>query len=463
MATLATDLFRMIVRAFYSVEHILVIDALIRHSTLPDSDLAAVLGMQSKPLRKLCGKLREDGLLSVQARGEKRTDGSGSYYTTGPGQPVKERVTMKDWYYINYHKAIDAIKYRLHRLNKHVEGLGAPTTEKKDLICPRCKSTYTVLEAQDKQDMATGIFYCHRCNHALDDVEEEERVNENESMKRLNSQLGKILQLMQQIDATTVPENDFETAKRNHLPIKRSETNPGARTEVVDLPNQNLQSSKGLDIKPEKIAVLLQNDEDVKREAEAAEAQARKEKEARQNALPEWIARSTLTGDVTTSGAKEERQRLEREIHSVGAKTEDDNDSKKVTTGDDDVMAQYWAEMEIEKQKQAEKDRAEEEDDNDEEDDDDDDEFEDVDVTGTGNGTPAQSATRHANRGMSSAVSTPALESSNATDDERETKRSRTEDSSFTGGGSVAAAGPISQDTPASDADDDDDLEFENV
>lgn len=45
---------------FLSVEHRLM---LLRR--LPNEDLALLLGMQQKDLRKLCGKLREDRLLAV--------------------------------------------------------------------------------------------------------------------------------------------------------------------------------------------------------------------------------------------------------------------------------------------------------------------------------------------------------------------------------------------------------------
>ena len=62
---LAKTLVRCVARAFYETRHILVIDALMIHSTLPNEDLALLLGMQQKDLRKLCGKLREDRLISV--------------------------------------------------------------------------------------------------------------------------------------------------------------------------------------------------------------------------------------------------------------------------------------------------------------------------------------------------------------------------------------------------------------
>jgi transcription initiation factor TFIIE subunit alpha len=64
---LARTLIRSVVRAFYETKHVLVIDALMVHSALPNEDLALLLGMQQKDLRKLCGKLKEDRLLAVFA------------------------------------------------------------------------------------------------------------------------------------------------------------------------------------------------------------------------------------------------------------------------------------------------------------------------------------------------------------------------------------------------------------
>ena len=465
MADLATLLLRTTARAFYNTEHILVVDALILHSTLSDQDLAHVLGMQTKSLRKICGRLKEDGLLSVQSRAERRTDGTQAYYGTSTLGPGKERVSHRDWYYLNFHRAIDSIKYRMYKLNKHIESLGAPTTEKKDLNCPTCKSQYTELEAMDKIDIATGTFLCKRCGSELEPVEEDERANENESMKRLNSQLEKILRLMQQIDQTTVPENDFQTALSKQKPVIRTDADPGQqRTEVVDLPNRNLQSTKGLDIKPEKIAVQVQDDADVKRESEASEAAARREKEARQNMLPDWIAKSTVSGDVTAVGAKEERLRQEREAIAAVVKDEDGDEKKPAKDGDEELMEQYWAELE----KQKALDAAEESED--EEDDEDDDEFEDVDVSGTGaNGTPMRNGSGM--NGSVSGLNTPNPDSGNATDDERDAKRVKfgevagSSSSVQANGSSVGNGGgsKAAEDTPAVSDEDEDDMEFENV
>lgn len=512
MATLATDLLRTVVRAFYPPEHVLVIDALVIHSTLPRHDLGHLLGMQDKALGKVCGRLREDGLLAVQTRAERRADCNGGFSTPssaivgkdgGAGTGMKERYTNREWYYLHFHRAIDSIKYRMYKLHKYVEALGAPTTETKDHACPRCHAQWTDLEVMDRFDPATGAFLCRRCGHALDAVEDDARASENESMKRLNGQLAGILQLMQQIDASSVPENDFQSALRNQKPIVRGEAHPGQKMEVLDLPKHNLQSSKGLEMQPEKISVTLQDEEDVRRANREAEEQERRAREARQNLLPEWIAKSTVSGDVTTVGAKEEQLRREREVAVTSSlevtKGKEVEEERKPVVGsaggsgggDEDVMAAYWAEMERANAQQAAEDEAEEEEEEEEYDDDDDveDEFEDVMVTGakpppSPSHVAAIRGTATANGGATSVASTgantpAAMESSNATDDEqqqdREVKRVKLDLSLAApsslqpppANGEALTNGVPGQDTPAaSDADEDEDedgLEFENV
>ncbi|KAK5687053.1 hypothetical protein LTS10_001190 [Elasticomyces elasticus] len=473
MADLATTLLRTVTRTFYSTDHVLVLDALLMHSALSDSDLALLMGMQGKAVRKLLGKLKEDGILSATTRQERRTDGSAAFFPGSSSQPGKERLQNKEWYYINYHRAIDSIKYRLFKLSAHFSALGLPTTEKKDLSCPQCKSQWTELEVMHNLDFSTGDFLCARCNHPLDPVPEEDRNNENESLKRLNSQLEKIHSLMQQLDAATVPENDYDTALANAKPIKRTDANPAQRIETVDIPNNGLQSSKGLALAPEKIAVSLHSEEDMRRDAAEAEKK-RREKEAGQNALPEWIAKSTVSGEVTGVGAKEEARKREMAANGgVALKGEEDEEKKPViggVGGNVDLDA-YWAELEkakvAEEQERAngEKEEADEDDDDDDEDD-----FADVEIPGVV--TPALPASNGSTNGSARAgLSTPALTSSNAnTDDEdgRAAKRQRLDvPTSAANGGAKPNGVPVIETplegTPAASDEDEDELEFENV
>ena len=443
----AKTLLRIIARAFYTTEHILIIDALCLHSTLTDSDLAHVLGMQTKALRRICGKLKEDGLISVHSRGEKKEGAPPSMYGANGSQAPKERLFFRDWYYLDFHRAIDSVKYRLWKLSRHIESLGAPTTEKKDLICPRCKSSYTELEVMD--NIGDEGFYCHRCGHVLEAAEENEGPSENESMKRMNDQLAKIVGLMRQIDSTNVPENDFDTALSHALPINRTEANPGPKTLPVDDVKPTLASSKGLALAPEKVSVNVSED-GVKQE-EKSELQARREREARQNMLPDWISKSTVNGAITAVGAKEAAQRYERESHMGGAKPDDDvEDKKSKDIIDNAVMDEYWKEL-----KAAQERERQEAVDDEEDDDEDEDDFEDVGVSQTNKVETNSGVTKAAS---APTPSTSGMQSSNATDDEREVKRVRLVEPVKTETVTASAG-----DSNKADSDEDEEFEFEDV
>ncbi|KAK3071288.1 hypothetical protein LTR53_008911, partial [Teratosphaeriaceae sp. CCFEE 6253] len=322
----------------------------------------------------------------------------------------------------------------------------------------------------------------------------------------------KILALMQRIDAASVPENDWDAALANHRPVVRTHLNPAQRTETVELPGKNLLSSRGLATVPEKIAVSLHSEEEV-RLAAAAEQKIRREKEAGQNALPDWIARSTVSGDPTVGGAREAARRLEREGLAAG-NGEVKVEEKKAEAGNVDLDAYFDELKKAQAEQQAREDAEEEEEEDDEEDEGD---FADVDLSaptasapalngtaglangstkatsmanGVANGNANSNGKRPAPPASSTGASTPALTSSNATDDEREAKRPRIEVTGADGttaamsglGNGVSTANGIArestdgvansheldgiaaQGTPAaSDEDEDDELEFESV
>lgn len=350
MASTATDLLRSVARAFYSAGHVLVIEALIHHSTLSESDLAHILNLQPKYLRKLCTRLIDDRLVSIQTRFERRTDGTSNFRGGSDGiehRSGKEPLTSKHWYYLNFHCSIDSVKWRMHKLYQKIEADSAPTTEKKDLDCSRCKTQWTFMEVIHQQDFTTGLFPCPRCSHILNDIQEDAKAHANEGLKRLNCQLEGVVRALQRVDGDEVPENDFESALARQKPIVRASADPGQmRTEVVDLPKHGLQSTKGLDAKPEKLTVFLQNDQDVKRAEVEAEALARREKQARQNMLPDWIARSTVSGDTTAVGAMEDRERLVREAYQGElAEEKDEVGNPAAISGEQEMLAAYWAEM----------------------------------------------------------------------------------------------------------------------
>jgi transcription initiation factor TFIIE subunit alpha len=369
---IASTLIRSVARAFYSVDpsYIIIIDALIVHSTLRDDDLAILLGTQTKHLRKLCGRLREDGLISVHSRAELR-EGA-------------QRPFNRDYYFINYHRAIDAVKYRMKVMSNSIEKKYSQTAdEKKEYFCPQCKAEWTQMEVLDSVDDQFN-FLCKTCYHLLSMRQEESNGAGHEVQSRLNAQLAPFELLMRQIDSAEIPENDFDTALANARPINRDESiNPAARTEVVGR-NTGLPPAtvRGLKTGPEKVEITLMDNSQASKDLEQAAEAERKAKLANQNQMPAWYTTSTVTGEHTGLGGPT--------AQNVGATTAAlkaegaDEDKKIAGDGESSALADYYAAL-AEEQKAQEKNDREDEDEFESDDD-----FEDVEISAASEEGPAK-------------------------------------------------------------------------
>lgn len=116
-----------------------------------------------------------------------------------------QRPINKTYYYIDFRQTIDAIKYRIYRVTKEVEGAIRPSDEKKDYFCPKCKSRWTQMEVLDNP--GPNGFNCHKCGFTLE-RDEESAANKgvHEKQSRLMKQLEPLLALLPQIDGAFIPE-----------------------------------------------------------------------------------------------------------------------------------------------------------------------------------------------------------------------------------------------------------------
>ena len=294
------------------------------------------------------------------------------------------RAISKDYYYIDFHATIDAIKYRIFHLTEKVKDLYKPSQEKKDYHCPRCHAQWTQLEVLDRISL-TGDFLCHRCDSVLerDDVSAADMAG-HERQSKLYAQLEKLLQLMPQIDAQTIPKNDFESAFSLAIPIIRDESiNPVRKTEPAVTGRGIPTAVKGLNAPAAPLEVSLTTSSE-SQAAERREAQ-RKADIATQNQLPVWHTASTVTGEVTALGNKE-RERLASHPNGLpGTALKDEPDEKKEVHVLHDELAAYYAQMAQEREKEAREDREADSTSSSG------DEFEDVGIGASGGGTPSSS------------------------------------------------------------------------
>lgn len=363
-------LIRTVVRSFYSnPKQILIIDALLIHSVLHVDDLNVLLSTQQKEIRKLIVPLKRAHLLDSHSKVEAKIGQS--------------RGSARDYYYIPFHPAIDAIKYRITKLTDKVKDLYQPEAQRKEWRCPRCRSEYDTFQVLPYTN--DEGFGCEKCGATLEETPQAKDAAGmigHEKHSRLMDQLGKILALMQQVDRLHVPENDFDTAweKKKEVPRERGQH---ARREYVAVPGTIKVAKAGRTgpevVKAEALGINLTSGEEHDA-ADQARREAKKAELAKQNMLPVWHTQSTVSGTVAGAVKVEDAER--------GGKMfkEESVDEKKPMVDEQDDLAAYLAEMKREKE-EAERKAAAEDLESDEMDGDD---FEDVISTNAGtplNGT----------------------------------------------------------------------------
>ncbi|KAF4240187.1 hypothetical protein CNMCM6457_007963 [Aspergillus fumigatiaffinis] len=356
---LASTLIRTVVRAFYETRQILIVDALFIHSVLHAEDLAFLLGMQQKDLRKLCAKLREDRLIAVSTRAEIR-DGS-------------TRPVNREYYYIPLHPVVDAIKFKVSKLTSTIKAQYTPSEERKEYVCLRCGAEWTELDVLSLY--SDEGFECQNCGAILErteDVKGAEGIDRtgHEKNSKLMAQLDNMLKLLKQIDSVEIPPNDFETAWQHKVDVIRNQQTHPTRAAIV-VPSKQQEAVRGnLKTDATALEISLTSTEE-KSAAEQAEEAARKAALEKQNALPVWHTHSTVS---TTAG----NVNYIKSETDAGIKSEikEEEDRKPKIEDLDDKVAAYYAEMEREKALQAQRDASSA--DEDDSDDEFDDEFEDV-------------------------------------------------------------------------------------
>ncbi|AEO62574.1 629e2263-56df-4a13-ba33-e2c2b492cc2f [Thermothielavioides terrestris] len=271
----AQTLVRAVIRAFYSTQDVLVIEALTTHSALRDDELAYLMKMNLKDLHRLCASLRDARFIAVHTRPEM--------------QAGKTRPINRTYYYIDYRQTIDAIKWRVYKTDKDMQGSVQPVDESKEYSCPRCRAQWTQLEVLDSAS-AQG-FMCQRCGTLLERAKEREAPG-HQQLSRMNNQFKFMTDMLQQVDQVVVPECTFDKAIQAARPIVRDPTHEVAASVPVDTGLNKPSAVKGLaNVGPKTMQVTISDGDN---EQERLEERKRKERLLRENALPSWMTESSV-------------------------------------------------------------------------------------------------------------------------------------------------------------------------
>lgn len=179
-------LVRMIARGFYSMEHAVIVDMLVRHPCIKEDDLADLLRFEKRHLRSLLNTLKNEKFLKSRMRVETDADG---------------KTTRHSYYFISYNIFVNIVKYKLDHIRKKIEQEERNSSSRASFICPGCQKTFTDLEMDQLMDFSTQQLQCTHCQtEVTEDESSLPQNNARNNLARFNEQIQPIYNLLKEVE-----------------------------------------------------------------------------------------------------------------------------------------------------------------------------------------------------------------------------------------------------------------------
>lgn len=186
--------------------------------------------------------------------------------------------------------------------------------DNKGYICPQCHKSFSPLEADKLIDFAAGTFNCDVCHAELVDNENAEDVKGSQDrMQRFNRQMRFIREGLRRTEDMVLPAYVSEGRPVVFMLIMcRFDVALWVKTHIIDAEKakqaaQNgglkIAGASGETKREDAFDIMLSVDKDeaTRKEERDREAAAKRQ----QNLMPSWHLKSTITGDLTALGIKE--------------------------------------------------------------------------------------------------------------------------------------------------------------
>ncbi|KAL8562473.1 hypothetical protein ACOMHN_008617 [Nucella lapillus] len=179
-------LVRMITRGFFSMEHAIIIDMLVRHPCIKEDDLSDLLKYEKRRLRSLLNTLKNEKFLKSRMRVETDADG---------------KSTRHSYYFISYNVLVNVVKYKLDHIRKKIELEERDSSSRASFKCPDCNKTFTDFEVGQLLDYATQRLLCTFCQtEVAEDESSLPAKDARTSLARFNEQIQPIYNMLQECE-----------------------------------------------------------------------------------------------------------------------------------------------------------------------------------------------------------------------------------------------------------------------
>ncbi|XP_071954900.1 general transcription factor IIE subunit 1-like [Antedon mediterranea] len=257
---------KLITRGFYTVEHVLVIDYLVRNQIMKEDDMLELLKFEKKQLRLLLNQLKNDKIIKQTVRVETQPDG---------------KTNRHNYYFINYRVFVNIVKYKLDKMRIKIESEERDSTCKALFSCPGCEKVYNDFDAMDLLDPATGDMKCTHCGSVVNEDESQAPSSSRLQIADFVRQVEPLYELLQQVeDIKLAPEILEPTPDVGSI---KSRPLGSANRKFGEWSNS---SSAGIAYNQSFTIQVGENDNSKKEVAKPKE-------------MPVWLAKSTIDGAIT--------------------------------------------------------------------------------------------------------------------------------------------------------------------
>jgi len=100
-------LLKYVMRAFYTIEEMLIIDMLLKHKCMKEEDLSDFLKLDKKQMGISIKRLKNDQFIKTRMKMEYGDD--------------EKKITKHNYYFIHYTGFVNVVKYKLDHIRRKLE------------------------------------------------------------------------------------------------------------------------------------------------------------------------------------------------------------------------------------------------------------------------------------------------------------------------------------------------------
>eukprot|EP01117_Protostelium_nocturnum_P017978 TRINITY_DN740_c0_g1_i4.p1 TRINITY_DN740_c0_g1~~TRINITY_DN740_c0_g1_i4.p1 ORF type:complete len:302 (-),score=59.94 TRINITY_DN740_c0_g1_i4:650-1555(-) len=161
-----------------------------------------------------------------------------------PGQKWKQ----KEFYYIDYKRFIDVVRYRIWAMGKKIEEEISKGLHNQQYVCPSCKNVrYTALDANRLINRETLLLHCERCKSELQEEDSSVRAGKVEAKTaRMMDELKKIIAQLQLTEGMTIQRPSLlDVGKKEDTLVDQNSSFTGPNSRNSARPGPRIVISSG--------------------------------------------------------------------------------------------------------------------------------------------------------------------------------------------------------------------------